>query len=200
MISYLEGDVHAVATNSVTLLTYGVGRLVHVTPALALNTRVGAQLSLHTVLVVREDALTLFGFATAGERDVFEVLTAISGVGPKLALAVLGTLDPGQLGQAVADGDEKALTRVPGIGKKVAGRLLLELGSKLDKLPAAAAPATPGGRSADPGADEVVVALTGLGWKDTEAGEAVAQVRATAPEAGVPALLKASLRLLGGGR
>jgi Holliday junction DNA helicase RuvA len=195
VLTYLAGTVHAVTTDTLTLVTYGVGREVHITPAFALQTRPGMELALHTILVVREDSLTLFGFPTPDEKSVFEVLTGISGVGPKLALAVLGVLGPAELSTAVSAGDEAALTRVPGIGKKVAARMMLELGNRLDRLPAAAAAGAPVHTAAD---DEVVLALTGLGWKEAEALDVVSAVRADLPEASVPVLLKASLRVLGG--
>lgn len=199
MITYLEGVVRAIGPDSLTIVTAGVGREAFVVPALAARARLGAELSIHTFLVVREDSLTLFGFDSADERSVFATLQTISGVGPKLALAVLSVLGPDDLRRAVADGDEAALTRVPGIGKKVAARLMLELGSRLDRLPAPGS-GTASAPGAAPAVDEVVGALVGLGWKEAAAREAVEATRSVEPSAGVPQLLKATLRALGGQR
>lgn len=200
MITYLKGSVHAIGPDSLTLVTAGVGRQVFVVPALAARARHGMDLQIHTFLVVREDSLTLFGFDTADERSVFSTLQTISGVGPKLALAVLSVLGPEDLRRAVADGDESALTRVPGIGKKVAARLMLELSTRLDKLPTVGSGTTATSAPAAAGSGEVVEALIGLGWKETAARDAVDATRRQLPEASVPELLKATLRSLGGQR
>lgn len=198
MITYLEGTVAAIGPDSLTVLTAGVGRQVFVVPALAAQVRHGATLGIHTFLVVREDSLTLFGFETADERSVFSTLQTISGVGPKLAMAILSVLPPEGLRNAVASEDEAALTRVPGIGKKVAARLMLELSSRLDKLPTSA-PAKSSAPAAA-GSGEVIEALTQLGWREPAARDAVAQAQKDTPDSTVPQLLKAALRVLGGTR
>ncbi|WP_349828005.1 Holliday junction branch migration protein RuvA [Brevibacterium litoralis] len=206
MITFLSGTVHAVTTDRLVLVTAGVGRSVLVTPEHALSVRHGQEAEVHTFLVVREDSLTLFGFRTPEERDVFEILQSVSGIGPKLALAVVSVLDPPALRRAVATEDEKALTAVPGIGKKVAARLMLELQGKLPHLPGGASEdgpvATP---LPEPDADErtpeqrqVVQALEGLGWKTAQAQKAVDEVAPTLPDAPVATLLKTTLRHLGG--
>ena len=140
--------------------------------------------------------MTLFGFADCDEREVFEVLQSVSGVGPRLALAMLATLAPDALRRAVACGDVAALQRVPGIGKKGAQRLVLELGAKLG--PERDGRADPGESAAVSG--DVVEALVGLGWSERDAAAAVAEAGGDSPEAGLPELLRASLRVLGARR
>ena len=198
MIAYLSGTARSVRADSVVVLAGGVGRLVTITPAHAAQMHAGLEVELHTELVVREDSLTLFGFETEGDRAVFRTLLTVSGVGPKLAMAVLGVLGADGLRTAVAAQDAKALTAVPGIGAKGAARMLLELTGKL--------PAGTGGTqgalvepAVAPG-DQVVEALVGLGWKEAQAERVVEDARAAAPDATVPALLKDALRRLGGPR
>ncbi|GAA2090770.1 MULTISPECIES: Holliday junction branch migration protein RuvA [Brevibacterium] len=197
MIAYLAGTVRAARADSAVIVTHGVGRQVFVTPALAATLTEGQETELHTELVVREDSLTLYGFDSADARSVFQTLLSVSGVGPKLALAVLGVLGADGLRQAVAAEDAAALTAVPGIGKKGAARMLLELAGKLPAGTASlsAAPVAAVTRGAG---DEVVDALVGLGWKQAEALDAVARASESAPSAPVPVLLRESLRILGG--
>ncbi|WP_029089075.1 Holliday junction branch migration protein RuvA [Brevibacterium album] len=197
MIAYLAGTVRSPRADSAVIVTAGVGRQVFLPPALAAELSEGREVELHTELVVREDSLTLFGFDSADARAVFQTLLTVSGVGPKLALAVLGVLGADGLRQAVGTEDQAALTTVPGIGKKGAARMLLELAGK---LPAGAAdlPLTAGAPVMRQAADEVVDALVGLGWKQAEAIDAVARARERAPEAPVPALLRDALKILGG--
>ena len=196
MIAYLSGTARSAAADSVVIVSGGVGRLVTVTPAHAARLRDGMEVDLHTELVVREDSLTLYGFEAADERSVFRVLLTVSGVGPKLAMAVLAVLGADGLRSAVASEDQAALTTVPGIGKKGAARMLLEL---TGKLPAGGIglPGTAAAPAVAPG-DQVVDALVGLGWKQTQAEEAVSQAREATPDAAVPALLRDALRTLGG--
>lgn len=199
MITLISGRVHSVQADSLVVVTAGIGRRIHVTPSAAADARAGGDIELHTVLVVREDSLTLFGFSDEAERDLFEILQTISGIGPRLALAVLSVFAPAELHEAISAGDQKALTRVPGIGAKVAARIMLELTGKLDRLPvpAGASPvaAEPGGRG--PAAAQVVDALVGLGWKQAAAESAVDDTLAVLDEPTVPELLKATLRSLG---
>jgi len=198
VIAYLSGTACSVRADSVVVLAGGVGRLVTITPAHAAQMHAGLEVELHTELVVREDSLTLFGFETEGDRAVFRTLLTVSGVGPKLAMAVLGVLGADGLRTAVAAQDAKALTAVPGIGAKGAARMLLELTGKL--------PAGTGGTQGAPvepavaPGDQVVEALVGLGWKEAQAERVVEDARAAAPDATVPALLKDALRRLGGPR
>ena len=197
MIHYLEGTVHHIGANSLTVLTGGVGRQVFVTPALAGHVRTGMTIGIHTELVVREDSLTLYGFESPDERDVFVILMSTSGVGPKLALAIVSTLSVDQIYAAVANDTPKTFTAVPGIGPKVAAKLMLDLKGKLKTTASAELPGT---APVLPAHSEVVDALIGLGWKPAQAESTVADVAAAMPEATVPELLKASLRELGGKR
>lgn len=196
MITFISGRVHSVRADSLTVVTAGLGRRVHVTPQLAADTRHGAEIDLHTVLVVREDSLTLYGFAGEDERDLFETLQTISGIGPRLALAVLSVLSPDELRAAIASGDQVPLTKVPGVGKKVAARLMLELAGKIDTSVAGPAPGrTPAAPPAV--AAQVVDALVGLGWRQAQAESAVEDTAAGLDDPTVSELLKAALRALG---
>ena len=205
MIASVHGTVQAVRLDAAVVEVNGVGMLVQATPATLAGLRVGQPATLHTALVVREDSLTLFGFPDDDEREVFEVLQSVSGVGPRLALAMLAVHTPDGLRRAVAAEDLAALKRVPGIGQKGAQRIVLELAARLG-APAAAAvdarPATPAGPLDR--REQVVEALVGLGWNAKAAQDAVASVLdgSTEPvgEDEVAGVLRAALRTLGGGR
>jgi Holliday junction DNA helicase RuvA len=183
VIASLRGRVQSVRLDSAVIEVGGVGMLVQATPATLAGLRVGAEATLATTLIVREDALTLFGFDDADERDVFESVQTVSGIGPRLALAMLAVHSPEGLRAAVASADLTALMRVPGIGRKGAQRLVLELA---DRLGPPSTPVAPGGRA--PGTalapaaagqawrDRVVDALVGLGWPARAAAEAVQAV------------------------
>ena len=195
MISFLSGTVHRIAADHLVVLTYGVGRKVHVTPDTLAGTRHGTEIELVTSLVVREDSMTLYGFGTEDENHTFEVLLSISGIGPRLAMAILSVMGPDELAAAITNQDANALTRVPGIGKKGASRIILELENKLPKLTAAA----PGpALSFGGGNQQVVDALVGLGWKEAQAEDVVAEVvKETGADAGTSVILKAALKVLG---
>ncbi|CAM5779282.1 Holliday junction branch migration protein RuvA [Cellulomonas persica] len=207
MIASVRGTVLAVRLDSAVVEVGGVGMLVHATPATLAQLRHGQEAVLHTSLVVREDSLTLFGFADDDEREAFEVVQTVSGVGPRLALAMLAVHTPDGLRRAVADEDLKALERVPGIGRKGAQRIVLELKDRLG-APSPVAPAGGGGAPPEVAASDrrqqVVDALVGLGWNPRVADEAVANVLADTEGAlaadDVPAVLRAALRGLGGAR
>ena len=144
MIASVRGPVGHVGLDHVVVEVGGVGMLVHTTPATASTCRRGSEASLATSLVVREDSLTLFGFSAPAERDMFETLQTVSGVGPRLALAMLSVMGPDQLALALSSGDTKALTTIPGIGAKSAERLVLELRDKVGAVRGAGTPATGG--------------------------------------------------------
>ena len=131
MISHLDGLVCAIAPEGAVIEVGGVGLLVQATPGTLAGLRTGERARVATSLVVREDALTLYGFASDDERDVFELVQTASGVGPRLALAMLASFSPDGLRQAIAAEDVAALTRVPGIGRKGAQRIVLELAGRL---------------------------------------------------------------------
>ena len=198
VISFLSGTVHRIAADHLVVLTYGVGRKVHVTPDTLAGTRHGTEIELVTSLVVREDSMTLYGFGTEDENHTFEVLLSISGIGPRLAMAILSVMGPDELAAAITNQDANALTRVPGIGKKGASRIILELENKLPKLTAAA----PGpALSFGGGNQQVVDALVGLGWKEAQAEDVVAEVvKETGADAGTSVVLKAALKVLGAKR
>ncbi|MDA2808276.1 Holliday junction branch migration protein RuvA [Nocardiopsis suaedae] len=199
MIAFLTGRVAARQAGSAVIEVGGVGMQLQCTPATLSALRVGEEATVSTALVVREDSLTLFGFADADERDVFERLQAASGVGPRLALAMLAVHTPEALRKAVATEDTAALTAVPGIGKKGAQRIVLELRDKLgDPLgsePAPGAGAAAPARAAAHWRPQVVAGLVNLGWsaKDAEAAaDAVAPQAEDTPD--VADLLRAALR------
>ncbi|MGH3706228.1 MAG: Holliday junction branch migration protein RuvA [Agromyces sp.] len=197
MISSLRGRVLAAAGGSVVIEVGGVGFHVNTTPALALSMREGHEASVHTTLVVREDSLTLFGFATRDELDVFDLLIGVTGVGPKSALGVLSVLSPGQIAEAVQRDDDAVFRKVSGIGPKTAKLITVSLSGKL-VAPAAATPHAP--VVAGGAADSVLAALTGLGWSERVAAEAVDETIAAATDieaASVPTLLRLTLARLG---
>jgi Holliday junction DNA helicase RuvA len=200
MISSVRGEVLSVGLDHVVVEVGGVGMAVQATPATLATLRRGEQARLHTALVVREDSLTLFGFADAEARELFGLLQTVSGIGPRLALAALAVLDADKLRTALAEGNITVLTQVPGIGRKGAERLTLELRDKVT--------ATPGGGTAKPGAagavsgsaavrSEVVEALLGLGFPAKQAEQAVETVLAENGDATTSTVLRAALGTLG---
>lgn len=208
MIASLTGTVAHVGLDRAVVDVGGVGYLVHATPATLAGLRIGETAGVATSMVVREDSMTLYGFGDPDERDVFEIVQTVSGVGPRLALAMLAVHTPDALRRAVAGEDLAALTRVPGIGRKGAQRIVLELADRLGP-PSGASPAEGTGPSRAAGAgdhsERVVEALAGLGWPAKQADDAVAKVLAEAGTDAVAAdqvatTLRAALRVLGGHR
>lgn len=203
MIAMVRGRVMRVAQHQgVDALTVDLGMVgvtVLCTRATALIVQVGSSIEVATSLVVREDALTLYGFLEEDERAVFEQVQTVSGVGPRLALGLLSTLTPDELRRAVAREDLVALTKVPGIGRKGAGRLILELKDRLG-APVDAGAAQPVGVG---WADAVQAGLVSLGWSARESEAAVTAVVdladqqiADSGQPDVALLLKAALRTL----
>lgn len=199
MIASVRGQVAALGPDHAVVEVAGVGFAVHCTPGTLARLRVGQDAKLATSLVVREDSLTLYGFVDADERALFELLQTASGVGPRLAQAMLAVHPPDVLRRAVSAADIPVLTRVPGIGKKGAERLVLELRDRIGTVEA-----PPGAdRSAVPvlaWRDQVQQALVGLGWSASQAATAIDAVAAAMPDGAtpdVPALLKQAIRLLG---
>ncbi|MCL3778348.1 MULTISPECIES: Holliday junction branch migration protein RuvA [unclassified Actinomyces] len=211
MIASLRGAVLETSLNSATIEVGGVGMTFQATPATLAGLRPGREALVHTELVVREDSLTLFGFADADERHCFRVLMGAKGVGARLALAVLSVHTPDSLRRAVAGGDVAALTRVPGLGPKGAQRVIIDVGDRLGPVQGEdPGPGTQVGAAQEEGpapSPDVVAALVQLGWNEATAGEAVTAVEAAhmaahgqeADPMPVPELLRASLRWLGGG-
>ncbi|MCY7402148.1 MAG: Holliday junction branch migration protein RuvA [Nocardioides sp.] len=196
MIAFVRGEVAAVTLNSAVLEVGGVGLELMCTPGTLATLRVGRSAMLPTSMVVREDSLTIFGFLDDDEKQTFEIMQTASGVGPKVAQAIVAVMKPDDVRRAIAGEDVKALTRVPGIGQKGAQRIILELKDRIGPPVGATTPVS--GRAASaPWRDQVHQGLVGLGWSTREAERAVESV---APDAGavpdVGALLRAALRHL----
>ncbi|HSP53861.1 MAG TPA: Holliday junction branch migration protein RuvA [Cryobacterium sp.] len=197
MIASVRGLVLSAVGSAAVIEVGGVGLAVQVTPATALSLRVGSEARLSTTLIVREDSLTLFGFPSADELEVFELLVGVTGVGPKSALGVLAVLSPGQIAQAVSAEDDGAFRKVSGIGPKTAKLIVLSLAGKVFVTTTAAASARPAPTSASA---NVQAALIGLGWSERIAAQAVDETLADTadPEqVGVAALLRLVLARLG---
>jgi len=194
VIASVRGEVVDIALDHAVIDCAGVGYKVMCTPSTLANLRRGTEARLIVAMIVREDSMTLFGFADADARDLFSTLLGVSGVGPKIALATLAVYDANALRQALADGDVAALTRVPGIGKRSAERLVLELRDKIGPV------TTPGAVTAVSGhavRAPVVEALVGLGFPVKQAEEATDKVLADEPDATTSSVLRAALNLLG---
>ena len=199
MIASVRGPVRHLGLDRVVVEVGGVGMLLHTTPATASALHLGQEALLATTLVVREDSLTLYAFTTDDERDIFEQVQTVSGVGPRIALAMLSVLAPDRLRAAVTSADLATLTKVPGIGKKGAERMVLELRDKLGMPSGAAAAVTAvPAVGATAWRDQVAEALVGLGYSAKQADDAVSRAAEAAPAgADVSAMLRAALRELG---
>ncbi|HEX8632357.1 MAG TPA: Holliday junction branch migration protein RuvA [Catenuloplanes sp.] len=198
MIASVRGRVAAVAPDSAVIEVGGVGLAVQCAPGTIAGLQVGVEARLATSLVVREDSLTLYGFADDGEKQLFELLQTASGVGPRLAQAVLAVHSPDVVRRAIAGADLTTLTRVPGIGRKGAERLVLELRDRIGSVTLGADGAT--GVVTGAWQEQVRQGLIGLGWSAGQADQAVAAVAETVDGAvppPVPVLLKQAIRLLG---
>src|SRR5260221_883762 len=192
MIAHVDGTVSSVAPDGAVIDVGGVGLLVQCTPGTLAGLRTGERARVATSLVVREDALTLYGFAAEDERNTFELLQTASGVGPRLAMAMLAVFSRDALGRAVAAEDLAALTTVPGIGRKGAQRIVLELAGRLGSpgdgpasFPAGAGPAA--GARAPSWRDQVRAGLVSLGWQAREADQAIAAGEPGLPRGPAPA-------------
>jgi Holliday junction DNA helicase RuvA len=195
MIAFVRGQVAALTLNSAVLEVGGVGLELMCTPGTLATLRTGHTAMLPTSMVVREDSLTLFGFVDEDEKQVFELVQTASGVGPKLAQAMLAVLTPDAVRRAVAGDDVRTLTSVPGIGQKGAQRIILELKDRLGG-PVSSGSGTPVA-AAEPWRDQVQQGLVGLGWSAKDADRAVETVSDQAgDQPDVPALLRAALRSL----
>ena len=200
MIAHLNGKVAGVSPDGAVIEVGGVGLRVQCTPDTLAALRPGETARVATSLIVREDSHTLFGFGSEDERNVFELLQTASGIGPRLALAMLAVHSPDALRRAVTAEDLNALTMVPGIGRKGAQRIVLELKDRLgapgDVSSIGAAPA----RKTEPSwRDQVQSGLTNLGWSPRDAEAAVAAVEAESDSGEVPDVataLRAALRKL----
>lgn len=193
MISLLRGTVLSMSASDVVVDVGGVGYRVMATPTTLSQLRVGEEATIPTSFVVREDSMTLYGFADEDERDTFNILITLSGVGPKIGLAVLSVHTPDNLRSIVEREDIAGLTQVPGIGRKGAQRILLELGNKLGPATSQVEASTTTSVAAD-----VVAALVGLGWNESAASTVVTNVEAESGPQPVSQMLRLALQKLGG--
>jgi Holliday junction DNA helicase RuvA len=199
VISSLCGTVLSASGGTAVIEVGGVGFAVQLTPDHVLSLRVGEEAFIHTSLIVREDALQLFGFADREQLEVFELLNGVSGVGPKSAIGVLSVLSPDEIAEAVSADDDAPFRKVSGIGPKTAKLIVLSLTGKIAVIrrPARATKAAAAPSSVS---DSVLVALMGLGWPEKVAAEAVTEVVADTDEAqrdSVQTLLRLTLGRLG---
>ncbi|MGJ9423495.1 Holliday junction branch migration protein RuvA [Aeromicrobium sp. CF3.5] len=171
MIAHVRGEVATLTLTSAVIDVGGVGLQVLCTPSTIAGLRLGTEVQLSTSMVVREDSLTVFGFADTDERDMFELLQTASGVGPKVAQAMLAVLDPDRIRAAVGQSDFSTLTNVPGIGRKGAERICIELRDRIGVTTTVAA-----GAAAQPWRDQVLEAMLGLGIPGRDADKAVETV------------------------
>jgi Holliday junction DNA helicase RuvA len=203
VIAFVSGRVAGLSPDGVVVEVGGVGFSLQCTPATIARLRIGEAAQLPTSLVVREESLTLYGFADDDERSVFELLQTASGIGPRLAQAMLAVHPPDALRRAVATDDFAALTLVPGIGKKGAQRIVLELRDRLGAPSGSTSAGWAARGAAAPWREQLHSALVGLGWSTREADEAVLAAAGAASEAeaagndpDVAALLRSALRIL----
>ena len=201
MIASVHGRVAALGPDGAVVEVGGVGLAVSCAPGTLARLRVGETARLATSLVVREDSLTLYGFADDDERSLFELLQTANGVGPKLAQTILGVYPPREVRRAIATGDYPALIKVPGIGRKGAERIVVELRDRIGDIAGDSAAPLAGVTAIAPWKDQVVHALAGLGFGNKEATEAVEAVAADSqdnPEVAV--ILRRAIQLLGRSR
>ena len=197
MISSVRGEVLEVALDHVVIEAAGIGYRVNATPSTLATLHRGSEARLVTAMIVREDSQTLYGFVDGDARDLFLTLLSVSGVVPRLAMATLAVYDSAALRQVLAESDVTALTRVPGIGKRGAERMVLELHDKVGPVGATVgAPVVNGHAVRSP----VVEALVGLGFAAKQAEETTDKVLAADHDATTSSALRAALSLLGKGR
>lgn len=199
MIASLRGTVLSISLDHAVIECAGVGYKFLATPVTLGTLRRGDEATVLTSMVVKEDSMTLYGFSNDEERDMFHVLQTVSGLGPKLALAALSVMGPSQLAQAISSGDAKTLQTIPGVGKRMAERLALELRDKVSAF----APQAQSGQEASaavahgPVVDQVVEALVGLGFTDKAARPVVEGIVAEESAAETAVVLRGALAQLG---
>lgn len=195
MIAFVRGPVASIGVDHCVIEVGGVGLQLHCHPGTLAGLRPGAETTVATSMVVREDSLTLYGFADDDERNLFELLQTASGVGPRLAQAILAVLSPDQVRRAVGTEDLATLVKVPGIGKKGAQRIVIELKDRIGAATGSGSIPAPAQTAA--WRDQVHAGLVGLGWSAKDAEQAVTAVEPLADEnPSVPELLRAALRTL----
>lgn len=202
MIDSLSGEVLTIGLDHAVIECSGVGYRFLATPQTLSRLTRGEQARVMTSMVVKDDGVTLYGFGDADAREMFHKLQTVSGLGPKLALASLSVFDPGELSSHIAAGDAKAIQSIPGVGKKMAERIALELKDKVEAfIPAGDAPAAAGTTGANTGSslvsEQVVEALVGLGFQERSARPVVDALVEEQPEENASALLRQALSQLG---
>lgn len=196
MIAQLTGSVAAVGESYAVIDVGGVGYAVHAGASTLANLRVGSQAVLHVSTSVREDSITLFGFNSPSERDLFELLQTAQKIGPRIARDAVETLRPDVIRHAIATGDTATLSRIPGVGKKSAERIVLDLADKIG--PIDTAQPRPAGSRPGGWRTQVSQGLQALGWSAKDADTAIEKLDADGVDgADVPTLLKQAIRLLG---
>lgn len=196
MIASVRGEVLDIALDHAVIEASGVGYRVNATPVTLGALHRGSEARLFTTMIVREDSMTLYGFSDTESKDLFSLLQTVSGVGPRLAMATLAVLEPDALRRALSEGNLTALTRVPGIGKRGAERMVVELRDKVDAV-ATTAGAASGVVVGSAIRDQIVEALEGLGFPIKQAEQATDSVLAESPEATTSVALRSALSLLG---
>lgn len=205
MISSLTGEIQQVAVDSAVITVGGVGYVFAASPNTVSALRIGQETTVQTLLMIRDDTPVLYGFGTADEREIFETMMTVSGIGPRIALAVLSIFSPDEVRNHINQQDDKAFTQVPGIGPKSARRIILELSGKL--VPREDSDGT-GAKTSGTGQpawqEQVEQALVGLGWKEKDAAKGIAQAIKADPSlvasTNVSDALRASLQNLGDGQ
>jgi len=205
MISSLTGEIQHIGTEQAVIVVGGVGYVFSASPTTLSALRLGQEVSVQTLLLIRDDNPVLYGFGTADEREIFETMMTVSGIGPRIALAVLSVFHPDEVRQHIDQQDDKAFTKVPGIGPKSARRIILELSGKLVPREEPDAPQSSQSRSAEPAwKDQVQQALVGLGWQEKDALKGIQHAIESDPELAhstdVSAALRATLQNLGEGQ
>jgi Holliday junction DNA helicase RuvA len=200
VIASVRGEVLEIALDHAVIEAAGVGYRLNATPSTLAGLARGEETRLYTAMIVREDSMTLYGFADTEARDLFGLLQTVSGVGPRLAMAVLAVLEPEALRKALAESNVAALTRVPGIGKRGAERMVVELRDKVNLVPVPSGPPGSTPAAATPVRDQVTEALVGLGFAAKQAEQAIDAVLAEQPGVDTSAALRAALGLLGKNR
>lgn len=195
MIASVRGEVLDIALDHAVIEAAGVGYRVNATPVTLGALHRGSEARLFTTMIVREDSMTLYGFSDLESKDLFSLLQTVSGVGPRLAMATLAVLEPDALRRALSEGNLTALTRVPGIGKRGAERMVVELRDKVDTVPTTAG--VSGAVATNAIRDQIVEALEGLGFPLKQAEQATDSVLAETPAATTSVALRSALSLLG---
>lgn len=205
MISSLTGEIQHVGTEHAVIIVGGVGYVFSASPTTLSALRLGHHITVQTLLLIRDDNPVLYGFGTADEREIFETMMTVSGIGPRIALGVLSIFHPDEVRQHIDQQDDKAFTKVPGIGPKSARRIILELSGKLipRENPDVATSRT--GTGTDPvWKEQVQQALIGLGWNEKDALKGIQTTLDNDPELAqskdISAALRATLQNLGDGQ